>query len=76
MDNQFIIICLADTNLDGEFPKYVQPTRKRFLTHKDATQRMAVIADSRYPVVVEVKGMELDERGYPLDSQAQVWHLK
>jgi hypothetical protein len=76
MKNQFIIICLEDTNLDGEFPKYVQPTRKRFLTRQEAEQRMAVIADSRYPVAVEVKGMKLDDNGYPLDSQAQSWHLK
>jgi len=69
MNNQFII-CLEDTGFDGEFPKYIQSTRKRFLTKEDATQRMQVIADSRYPVVVEVEPMELNDEGYPLDSQA------
>jgi hypothetical protein len=76
IDNQFIIICLEDTGLDGEFPKYVQPTRKRFLTRKDAEQRMVVIADSRFPAVVQVEGVKIDEKGYPIGNQAPWIHLK
>ena len=74
MKNQFIIICLEDTQLDGEFPKYVQSTRKRFVDKASAEQRMLVIAPSRFPVVVEVTGIELDEKSYPLDSKAKSFH--
>jgi len=76
IDYQFIIICLEDTGLDGEFPKYVQPTRKRFLTKEDAEQRMTVLAASRFPVVVKVMGTKLDEKSYPINNQTPWIHLK
>lgn len=69
MNKQYIIICLEDTNIDGDFPKYVQPTRKRFNSQKEAEQRMAVIAPSRLPVAVEVEGVEVNEEEYPINNQ-------
>lgn len=76
IDYQFIIICLEDTGIDGEFPKYIQATRKRFLTKEDAEQRMTVLADSRFPVVVQVEGMKIDENGYPKNNYVPWIHLK
>ena len=75
MDKQFIIICLEDTGLDGDFPKYIQPTRRRFLTKELAEQRMAVIAPTRFAVAVEVEGTEIDEEGYPLKYKGPWMHL-
>lgn len=65
---QYIVICLNDS--DPNFPKdsatYVQATRKRFTEHSKAYKVLEGIAETRFPLVVEVPAVPIDEDGYPI----------
>jgi hypothetical protein len=60
MDNQYIVICMDDDK------RYIQSTRRRFLTSFQAAHYMKAIAKSRKPIIVNVEPVKLDEQNYPI----------
>jgi hypothetical protein len=56
---QNIVICL------DEFGRYTQATKKRFTEYRDASNYASGIATSRYPVIVKVPYVPIDNKGYP-----------
>jgi len=63
MKRSIIIICLEG---DRSVRQYIQATRKRFKTYKDAQEYACGIDSSRQTVVIAVPAVECDEDGYPI----------
>ena len=63
---QYVVICMDDDK------RYIQATRRRFLTLKEAKYYMAVLSKSRNPMVVKAKAIGLGEDGYPLNDDKEI----
>jgi hypothetical protein len=65
MKKQFIVICLKDSS-EKHPATYVQVTRRRFISKREANTYMEGVSPERTPVAIPVAAVEVDENNYPI----------